>query len=385
MNLLQIVDEREQKINELQSFTESIKLEKRQMNGDENTKFDSLKNEIENLNKQISDIKKSDETIITDKKNNKRQMNEKFNLIGQLRSATNGETIKLVEERANITAGSATSGQEFIAEDKVGLIEPLRNALVLVQAGATFLTGLKGNISIPSYAGTSASWKGENVIAVDGAGTTGEVNLSPKRLTCFIDVSKTFLAQDTVNAEAMLMNDIVKSISHKLEETVFGAAAGSATQPAGLFYLVSGSTVKGAASWTNVVALETAVGTANIDYTNAKYITNAAGAGKLKTAAKASNAALFVMEGGQSNGYPVLVTNSVIGTISGGTANYTGGTESAIAFGDWSQVIVGQWGSIDLIVDNLTQAAYNNVRLVVNAYFDVAKRNESAIAVGSIL
>jgi len=40
-----------------------------------------------------------------------------------------------LEYRANIIAGTATEGQEFISEEKAGLIEPLRDALVLVQAG----------------------------------------------------------------------------------------------------------------------------------------------------------------------------------------------------------------------------------------------------------
>lgn len=387
MNLLEIVDNRDLKVKELDAITTRIKTEKRKMNEDEDQEFNKIKKEVEDLNKNIEAIRLADSKVIDAediKKNNKRNMNNEFNLIKRLKEARNGETIKF-EERATIAAGTSASGEEFISEEKGGLIEPLRDALVLVQAGATFLTGLKGDVSIPKYSGTAALWKGENAVAVDGAGATSEVTMSPKRLTCFIDVSKTFIEQDTLNAEAMLLNDIVKAISNKLEATVFGAEAGSATQPAGLFYLVSGSTVKGAASWANVVALETAVGSANIDYTNAKYITNAAGAGKLKTAAKASNAALFVMEGGQANGYNVLVTNSILNTISGGTANYTGGTESAIAFGDWSQVVVGQWGSIDLIVDNLTQATYNNVRIVVNAQFDVVKRHDAAIAVGSIL
>ena len=106
--------------------------------------------------------------------------------------------IQLPVELRAITAGTATAGQEVVAEDKIGLIEPLRESLVLVKAGATFLTGLVGDVSIPVYTGSNATWKGETAAADNGQGTFSEVTLSPKRLTTFIDISKQFLNQDSV-------------------------------------------------------------------------------------------------------------------------------------------------------------------------------------------
>jgi HK97 family phage major capsid protein len=384
MNLLEIVDQRDQKLKSLESFNEKVKLEKRMLNEDESLEFNKVKTEVENLNKKINEVKEADKraTNNVDIKNNEKKMNT-FNLIEKLKDTRNGETINLVEERSVIVAGVDNQGQDFISEDKGGIIEPLRNKLVLVQAGATFLTGLKGDLSLAGYNGSTASWKGENVTAVDGAGATFEVTLSPKRLTCFIDVSKQFLVQDTLNAESMLMNDIVKAVADKFESTIFSGAAGSATQPAGLF--ATTLTNYGAASWSNVVGLETAITASNIDYTKASYITSAKGRGKLKSAAKSTNAGIFVLEGNEMNGYPVLTTNAVIDTISGLTSNYSGGTESGIVFADWSQFVIGQWGTIDLTVDTVTQAHLGNIRLVVNAYFDAAKRVSGAFAVGSIL
>ena len=89
------------------------------------------------------------------------------------------------------------------------------------------MTGLVGNISIPKYSGSTVTWEGEVGAASDGAGTFSEVELSPKRLTAYIDVSKQFLLQDSVSAEAMLRNDIVKAISNKLEATILGDEVGS--------------------------------------------------------------------------------------------------------------------------------------------------------------
>ncbi|NVN96570.1 MAG: phage major capsid protein [Bacteroidetes bacterium] len=412
MNLLELVDNRDLKIKELENFTEVSKKEFRKLNDNENSEFLNLKNEIERMNKEIEDIKEADKKSLRSEpsiKNNLKNMNENFSLLRAIDARANGRPfdekmlsyinvgkeemrksslpfsgdIQLpVNYRANIVAGSDGAGQDFISEDKLGLIAPLRNRLVLVQAGATFMTGLKGDISIPYYAGTTASWKGEVVTAVDGAGATSEVTMSPKRLTCYIDVSKQFLNQDTVDAEAMLLNDIVYAISDKLESTIFSGAAGSSTQPAG-FFVTPSSTISGTTSWSNVVALETGVGASNVNYTTAAYITSAKGRGKLKSTAKSSNAGIFCLEGSEMNGYPVLVTNSVIDTINGATA-YTGGTAAGIVFGDWSQFVIGQWGAIDLIVDGTSQALLGNVRIVINAYFDAVQRVSGAFCIGSL-
>jgi len=134
-----------------------------------------------------------------------------------------GDIVIPMELRADITAGTATAGQEVVTEQKLAILEPLRASLVSVQAGATFLTGLIGDVSIPTYGGTSALWKGEVAAAEDGAGAFSEVTLSPKRLTAYIDISKQFLIKDSAAAEAMLMNDIINAVSGKLEATIFAS------------------------------------------------------------------------------------------------------------------------------------------------------------------
>mgnify|MGYP000479510234 FL=1 len=44
-----------------------------------------------------------------------------------------GQIVLPIEERADIKATVATAGQENVAEDKLGILEPLRASLVLAQ------------------------------------------------------------------------------------------------------------------------------------------------------------------------------------------------------------------------------------------------------------
>ena len=70
------------------------------------------------------------------------------------------------------------------------------------------------------------------------------------------------------------------------------------------------------------------------------------------------------MEGNEVNGYPVLCTSAVAG--------------KGIVYGNFADLVIGQWGGIDLTVDPYTQAANGKVRLVINAYFDAKPRRAEA-------
>ena len=259
-----------------------------------------------------------------------------------------------------IVAGQETYGAEVVATEKLNILEPLRNRMVLAQAGATYLTGLVGNVSIPTYTGSNVGWKGELVDAEDGKGTFDSIEFSPKRLTAYIDVSKQFLAQDSVGAEEMLYRDIVNAIADKLEATILGAGAGDANTPEGIFNGAETLTV----DFSNIVEMEKALEEAKLfgDY---KFIASPAAKAKFKTTTISGQKSdlRMLMEGNEVNGYPVLTTGNCAG----------------VAFGKWDELVIAQWGSLDIIIDPYTQAKKNAVRIVVNAFFDAKPRRTEAI------
>ena len=283
---------------------------------------------------------------------------------------TSGEIQLPFEVRADITAQTATEGQEIVAEDKKAILPPLVDSLVFAKAGATFLTGLEGTVSIPTYAGTSVAWKSEVAAADDGGGAFAEVTLTPKRITAFIDVSKLFLAQDGIGAEQLLLDNISNAVARKIEETVLGVADGSATQPAGMGYCIA-STGAGAKAiitptYADLVAMESEVDTFNALQGNLAYITNGAGRGILKGIAKVSGTdSKMLCEEDQVNGYPLLVTNACASTAG------TDATGDMVVFGNWKDLIVAQWGGYDITIDPYSQAINNQVKIVVNAFVDV--------------
>lgn len=384
MDTLTLIDNKEQLRKKAEELISNAEKEIRKLNEGEITELNHLKKEIASIDSQIREIEEENKRNYKPQTNN--NIMEKFSLLKAINDVANnrqlderaqevvtagitemrkagqsysGQIVLPIEERADIKATVATAGQENVAEDKLGILEPLRANLVLVQAGASYMTGLIGNVSIPVYSGSNVSWAGETDSASNGGGTFSEVNLEPKRLTAYIDVSKQFLIQDSNSAEEMLKRDIVAAIANKLEATILGKDAGSATKPAGLLNGVVADT--GAVTYADFVNMEAELEKENVRG-DIKFIVSPSAKAVLKSTQKNQNS--FIMEGNEVNGYPVLSTSAV--------------ADKGIVYGNFSDLVIGQWGGIDLTVDPYTQAANGKVRLVINAYFDAKPRRAEA-------
>jgi HK97 family phage major capsid protein len=286
--------------------------------------------------------------------------------------STQGDIILPYEIRSDeLVAGTQYLGKEFVPEDKRPILPPLQNQLVFSQAGATFLTGLTGDVSIPSFSDATVAWKTEIAAAVTAGMTTAEVTFSPKRLTAFMDISKLFLIQSGPAAERMLLDILAAATARKLESTILGVAAGSSTQPQGMGYKVTTGIDTKANSvvptYAILVGLESTVDAANAAVGNLAYITNAGGRGILKSIDKGVNndtGDMLCSESGIVNGYRLLVTNGA-SAIAGGD-----NTGDLLVFGNWKDLCIGQWGGYDITVDPYTKAGTGMVVITINAYFD---------------
>ena len=267
------------------------------------------------------------------------------------------------ELRAAITV--TTEGEDVVATEIYDFLEPLRAKNVLVAAGAKFITGLVGDVQVPSMSAGNVYWEGETASAKDGGEAFSAVKLSPKRLTAYVDISKQFLVQDSKSAEALIRQDIINAINSKLEATILGSAAGTGAQPAGMF---NGASKVKIASFKDVCDMEAKIEDANV-IGECKYVVSNKAKAALRNMAKSAKSTELVMEGGAIDGTEVLNTSNV--------------EEQNVVYGDFSNLAIGQWGSIDLLVDPYTKAGDGQVRLVVNAYFDAKVLRNGAFAFGT--
>lgn len=384
MTSLELIDKKEQLTLKAKNMLDGIKSESRKFTADEENEYTSLCKEISDIESELRDLN----TKLTKKEKSK--VMENFSLIKAIRSVANnqpldekaqevvnagitemrksgqsyaGQIVIPTEFRADVQATVATQGAEAVAEDKTNILAPIYQNLVMAKAGAKFMTGLVGNVSVPTYSGATVGWKGEVDAAADGAGTFAEVELSPKRLTAYIDVSKQFLNQDSVSAEALLKSDIVRAISNKLESTILGDEVGDTTKPEGLFNGATTATL----TYDGTVDMEEKLDGVEA-YGNPCYIVSPSIKAKLRKAKTDAGSGQFVYENGEINGIPCYCTSVAKGII----------------LGDFSNYVIGQWGATDLTIDPYSQAANGKIRIVINAYFDAKPLRTDAFVKGTV-
>lgn len=277
--------------------------------------------------------------------------------------AFNGQIQLPVESRAAVTV--TNEHDDVIEVEFADLLTPLRAKNVLVAAGAKYMSGLIGDVQVPIMGAGNVTWEGEVASAQEAGYTFTSKKLQPKRLTAYVDISKQFLLQDSIGAEQAIRADIVAAINSKLESTILGSAQGSTTTPAGIFY---GQTPKTITTFKDICDLEAAIEDANV-IGECKYVMSNKAKAALRNMPKSAKSTQLVMENGEVDGTPVLNTSNV--------------EAQNIAYGDWNNLAIGQWGAIDLVVDPYTLAKDGQVRIVINAFFDAVILRPEAFAFGT--
>jgi HK97 family phage major capsid protein len=284
--------------------------------------------------------------------------------------------------KRDMTAGTTTAGGFTIQTDIGALIPFLDPRLVTESLGATYLTGLTSNIDFPrNNAAASAAWEGENDANAETSPTFDRIQMSPNRLGAFTDISKQLMVQSTIDVENMIRQRLSVAIANAVDTAAINGA-GSGNVPEGILNVsgigdVAGGTNGANPTFANIVELETDVATANADFGRLGYLTTPGVKGLLKTTEKATDTAQFVWEAGNElNGYNALVSNLVPSDLTKGT----GTNLHAIIFGNWEELIIGQWAGIDLVVDPYSSAKSALVTLVINSWWDVAVRHAGSFS-----
>ena len=364
----------------MKAIVELCKTEVREMNEDEDKEFKALREEIDTKKEELKaleaklceyeeELPKDEEEDPKEEKNN-RNKKMKTTLIKELRKAidNNQKSITInAETRTMQVTGESTVHDSVIETEIEGILEPLYANSVLAQLGVRFYSGLpKGDVQVPIMGKGQVGWAGE-VAAANATGNTFTTKLlQPKRLTAYVDISKQLLAQDTIGVEAAIRRDIVNALNDKLEATIFGAVAGSATQPAGIFYNATEDTV---GDYAGLCAFEADLDDANINGQK-KYLMGNTAKATFRSMIKGTNATGMVMEANQIDGTPMLNTSNV--------------ATKKFVYGDFNYLAVGSWGDIDITIDQYTQAVNGCIRLVINAFFDAVVLRPEAFKFGNV-
>ena len=400
LNSVELKDKQATLLKRCKEIVDTCKKEIREMTDDEQAEFDAAKAEIASLKGQLDELKKKletyevptldeteevkadfcdedpmaeEEVIKVEELKSKRNKTNKMrkSIVKEIRSAiangTKNFKINADTEKRAIQVTGASGVQDEVVETEIqGILEPLYAKSVLAELGVKWYTGLpQGDIQVPVMGKGTVGWAGEVAAASAGGNAFSAVLLQPKRITAYVDISKQLLNQDTIGVENAIRRDIVNAINDKLEATIFSKDAGDATKPAGIFY---DSSIFDASTFKAVVDLEAKVEKNNV-YGDMKYLLSTGAKADLRAMPKSTKNTQLVMEGGEIDGTPAVVTSNVAGV-------------GYYAYGNFENLAVASWGDIDITVDEYTQAVNGCVRLVVNAYFDAKKLRPEAFIFG---
>ena len=230
---------------------------------------------------------------------------------------------------------------------------------------ATFLTGLRNNITIPTQTGTgSVGWVADlNTDVGATKPTTGNISLTPKKLGAYVPTGKDLLVQGNPDAVNLVIRDLMALIAQKLSITML---KGNAASPAitGLATAAGVQTVTiadvAAATWQDMLKFGACV--EGLAYTGKlEFIMSASDKQTFKGISKDTGSGRFLCEDNQIDGYAVAVDGNL--------------ASGEIFFGDFSNIIVGQWGGLEIMIDPYKYARSGGVEVIASLVADIAVRN----------
>ncbi|MFV0515045.1 MAG: phage major capsid protein [Jhaorihella sp.] len=282
---------------------------------------------------------------------------------------------------------TTTNAASLIGTEQAGnaIIDALRPEAQVMALGATVLAGLRQDVSIPRMGtGTTAQWIAEDAEAAESTPGFDSVTLSLRQLSAHTRMSRKQLKQSVPGLDVILQNDLRRQIAVAVDKAAI-SGAGTAVEPQGILNTpgigsVAIDTNGGVLFLPEIMALTAEVEQHDVPMTSLGFLSNAKVKAGLLSTHKFPNGGEAILTA-DSNGFNISGTRAAFSNNV--PANLTKGTGtglSALIYGAWSELLIGQWGGVDLIVDEMTEATKGNVRIVAHSEWDISVRHAEAFA-----
>ncbi|HHG2706951.1 TPA: phage major capsid protein [Escherichia coli] len=270
-----------------------------------------------------------------------------------LRAASEGNT------KATLTA---VTDEKLLTESYVEMLLPQS---VLGRLGVTVLSGLNAPIAVPKMTTSSVDAFGfvdENGAAPESKAEFANVKMAPKTFAGGNPISRQSL-KTVPNIATLITDHINKAVRIKLEQLIL-SDKDNTRGPKGLVkQLVDGGRVtkKAAFSYKDFLKEIAALTDAGVPAQSIKFAMSGATAAELESTLKDNGVSGYIIENGKLAGYDV-VTSGVI-------------PADHIVLGDFSGIMIGEWGGLELDMDDTTYRAQSAIvpRIWVDLDFTVVQ------------
>lgn len=266
-------------------------------------------------------------------------------------------------QRRDLLTSTGSAGGNLVGMDHRGdlFVDMLREQSAIMTMGAEFLNDLVGNVDIPTLAGdVTPGWMiTENSSINESQPTFGQIVLSPKSCAAYTQLSRRLVKQSSPQAEQMVINSMVAAIGYSIDSAAINGA-GTGGVPKGVMMVAGVGAVTGTSiDWAGILEFESDVSDASVNLSGpgCGWITTPAIRKLLKARTKVAGYPEYLWQSpdNRMNGYPAIATKAC--------------PTGALIFGDWTEVIVGNFGPVEILVDPYT--GIQNALVAVRAIADI--------------
>lgn len=281
-----------------------------------------------------------------------------------------------------VTQDGGTYGGALVQNQAPRMVEPLRPRLAFEDLGATFLTGLSGG-NIPMVVGNdfAMAFLAEGAAITPAKKEYAGPTLAPKRAGGAVDISNQLIMQSSVDVEGQVIGGLRNGFAQLLHGACINGAGGVA--PTGLLSYTgvnaAADVAAAAATWAKIVELQALIEEDNATDQSLGWLMHPKLKAALKQIKKDAGSGRFLLEADVLDGLRFISTSLVPVLDAAGTDVYP------LIYGDFSQMTIGQWGSLNVTINPYSQDLSDSVRLVLNTHADMQIANPKAFAKNAFL
>ena len=384
-------ESRASKVAEMRGLTEAAQAANRDLDEGERRRFDALETEVRGLTSRITDAEKLAEferfeataehvsgagaTRELRSYSLSKAISESMNgrLTGQEaewhQELSRGREARgvmipievLMEHRAlTTTTPVAGPGGNLVGRQVGTITDHRRPALVTEWLGATVLRGLTGNLDLPrlTESGT-ASWVAEHAPATRSDAKFGKVSMGPKTVAAEYEVSRRMLLQSSQALEPILRNDLSLLLREKLDAAAI--RGGGVNEPVGILANPSVPTITGGPISIEITAdMIGAMEMANVDGVNG-FLTHPKVVGEAR---KIKDGEMPLGAGLVFHDAPVAISTQIPTDLG------VGDDKSALIYGAWSNLYIGYWSGVDILVNPYHADVASKGGALLHAFLD---------------
>ena len=401
MNLTELLEKRSNTVNQMKALADAAAKAQRDLTDEESAQFETLKNEERSVQKQIDrveylrSLERSAPADHVGDNHNKdfEKLKRSVSVQNIIRSQMQGTQLsgaeleynKEAEKRSGKKAQGAfipfdaletratnntTTAAELVAtnhrpQDYIGA---LRASNIVRQMGVRTLTGLSGDVVIPKFGtGLSLGWVGEEEAVPESNMSFDAITLTPKHTGGKTEMSRQLIQQSSPDIESLIREDLSYLVAKNIDQAII--AGTGVKDPLGILNTVGVLTGAIPDTWQEVLALIQLIEDQNI--TNLKWLGTSTTKTTLAGIEKSTGTGQFLYQNGQVGELPFNVSANM--------------PANKLILGDFSQVLLGVWSEIDILVNPYAEPAYSRggVQVRAMATCDVAVRHPKAFLVAT--